>query len=72
MTEESQTTSSQPRDTATSKSMLGKAWDYMVEHPKTSMLVGAGVSMVAGAEILAAALIGGAVTLVFAPRSPRT
>jgi hypothetical protein len=53
------------------KSMLGRAWDYMVDHPKTSMIVGAGAAAVAGAELIAAALVGGAVTLVFAPRKPR-
>jgi hypothetical protein len=65
MDAETQTPASQNGAT---KSMLGKAWDFMVDHPKTSMLVGAGVSVVAGAELIAAALVGGAVTLVFAPR----
>ena len=64
MSDAQQTETSHPGD----KTMLGRAWDFMVDHPKTSMIVGAGVSLVAGAEILAAALVGGAVTLVFAPR----
>ncbi len=70
MSDEPQTTASQPGDNG--KGVLGKAWDFMMEHPKTSLVVGAGVSLVAGAELLAAALVGGAVTLVFTPRAPRS
>jgi ElaB/YqjD/DUF883 family membrane-anchored ribosome-binding protein len=69
MSDEPQAAVGQTHDNGTSKSALGRAWDFMTDHPKTTMIVGAGVSMVAGAELLAAALVGGALTLVFAPRS---
>jgi hypothetical protein len=54
------------------KSLLGRTFDFVIDHPKTSMLLGAGFSVVAGAEILAAALVGGAITLVFTPRAPKS
>ena len=54
-----------------SKTLVGKAFDFVIDHPKTSMLLGAGMSAVAGAELLAAALVGGAVVLVFTPRSSK-
>jgi hypothetical protein len=52
--------------------MVGKTWRFIVEHPKMSLVASAGVSMVAGAGLLAAALVGGAVTLVLAPRAKRS
>ncbi len=42
---------------------LGRVVDFVGRHPKTSLVVGAGVSLIAGAEILAIALIAGAATL---------
>ena len=42
---------------------IGRMVDFVGRHPKTSLVVGAGVSLLAGAEILAIALVGGAATL---------
>ena len=42
---------------------IGRVVDFVGRHPKTSLVVGAGVSLVAGAEIVAIALLGGAATL---------
>lgn len=46
-------------------SRLGSVVGFVRHHPKTSLVVGAGLSFFAGMELLAAAMLGGAVTLVF-------
>ena len=47
---------------------VGRLVGFMRHHPKTSLVVGAGISFMAGAELLAAALVGGAVVLAFRGR----
>ncbi len=39
--------------------MIGRAFGWAKGHPKTTMFLGAGISLFAGAELLAAGLIGG-------------
>jgi hypothetical protein len=56
---------------AAHRSSVGRVLDFVTDHPKTSLVVGAGVSLVAGAEILAAGLFGGAVALLFGGREAR-
>jgi len=45
-------------------STVGRVFHFVTDHPKTSLLVGAGLSAAVGAELIAAALLGGAITLV--------
>jgi hypothetical protein len=45
------------------RSAVRRVLDFCGGHPKTSLVIGAGVSAIAGAELLAAALVGGAITL---------
>jgi ElaB/YqjD/DUF883 family membrane-anchored ribosome-binding protein len=54
------------------RSTVGRVLDFVSDHPKTSMVLGAGVSVFAGAELLAAALVGGAITLAFGRSRPPT
>jgi len=44
---------------------VGRVVGFVRHHPKTSLVVGAGLSFMAGMELLAAAMLGGAVTLAF-------
>src|SRR2546426_9865229 len=43
--------------------VVQRAVTFVKAHPKTAMAVGAGLSLVAGWELLGAALVGGIVTL---------
>jgi len=52
-----------PNPEGTERTPIGRMMDFVGRHPKTSLVVGAGISLVAGAEILAIALVGGAATL---------
>lgn len=54
---------SPPSPNQAERTPIGRMVDFVGRHPKTSLVVGAGVSLLAGAEILAVALVGGAATL---------
>jgi hypothetical protein len=43
---------------------LARATDLVRSHPKTALLIGAELCLLAGAELAAAALLGGAVALL--------
>ena len=45
------------------QSTVARALSFVAEHPKTSLVVGAGISAVAGLELLAAGFVGGAIAL---------
>jgi hypothetical protein len=47
------------------QSTVARALSFVAEHPKTSLVVGAGISAIAGLELLAAGFVGGAIALVF-------
>ncbi len=45
------------------KTVVDQAMKLVSDHPKASLVVGAGVSFLVGLELLGAALVGGAVAL---------
>jgi hypothetical protein len=47
------------------RSWIARGVRFVGDHPKTSLVVGAGLGVAAGAEILAAALVGGSLALLW-------
>ncbi len=63
-----ETDGSEPKTLDGARTVVDQALRLVNDHPKTSLVVGAGVSFLVGFELLGAALVGGAVALALGRR----